>query len=155
MLLCIVAHRGQRSIFTLIANSGSLHKFDNSCTARIFSLHDFQTILNAKDYACRGLCMHNLKIDLPPDPGPVRYSCTYSCAVLPSIYSHSSYDIIVHSTYPSVPASRRFRSRYSTRDPYCRFLDPVLGTKFTCNARQIPDCFFSQDLRSDQNALPR
>ena len=33
------AHRGQRSIFTLIANSGSLHKFDNSCTARIFSLH--------------------------------------------------------------------------------------------------------------------
>ena len=56
----------------LIANSGSLHKFDNSCTARIFSLHDFQTILNAKDYACRGLCMHNLKIDLPPDPGPVR-----------------------------------------------------------------------------------
>ena len=64
-------HRGQTSIFTLIANSGSLHKFDNSCTARIFSLHDFQTILNAKDYACRGLCMHNLKIDLPPDPGPV------------------------------------------------------------------------------------
>ena len=48
-------HRGQRSIFTLIANSGSLHKFDNSCTARIFSLHDFQTILNAKDYGIRAL----------------------------------------------------------------------------------------------------
>ena len=32
-------------IFTLIANSGSLQKFDNSCTARIFSLHDFHTIL--------------------------------------------------------------------------------------------------------------
>ena len=47
-------HRGQRSIFTLIANSGSLHKFGNSCTARIYSLHDFQTILNAKAYACRG-----------------------------------------------------------------------------------------------------
>ena len=45
-----VAHRGQTSIFTLIANSGSLHKFDNSCTARIFSLHDFQTILNANSY---------------------------------------------------------------------------------------------------------
>ena len=34
----IPTHRGQRSIFTLIANSESLHKFDNSCTARIFSL---------------------------------------------------------------------------------------------------------------------
>ena len=32
------------------ANSGSLQKFDNSCTARIFSPHDFQTILDAKDY---------------------------------------------------------------------------------------------------------
>ena len=47
-------HRGQRPIFTLIANSGSLQKFDDSCTARIFSLHDFQTILNAKSYALRG-----------------------------------------------------------------------------------------------------
>ena len=64
-------HRGQRSIFTLIANSGSLHKFDNSCTARIFSLHDFQTILNAKAYGIRALWFHKLKIDLPPDPGPV------------------------------------------------------------------------------------
>ena len=35
-------HRGQRPIFTMTANSGSLQKFDNSCTARIFSLHDFQ-----------------------------------------------------------------------------------------------------------------
>ena len=47
------SHRGQRSIFTLIANSGSLHKFDNSCTARIFSLHDFQMVLNTKDYGLR------------------------------------------------------------------------------------------------------
>ena len=31
--------------------SESLQKFDNSCTARIFSLHDFQTILNAKLHA--------------------------------------------------------------------------------------------------------
>ena len=36
-----VAHRGQRPIFTMTANSESLQKFDNSCTARIFSLHDF------------------------------------------------------------------------------------------------------------------
>ena len=41
-------HRGQRPIFTMTANSESLQKFDNSCTARIFSLHDFRTILNAK-----------------------------------------------------------------------------------------------------------
>ena len=45
-----VTHRGQRPIFTMTANSGSLQKFDNSCTARIFSLHDFQTILNAKSH---------------------------------------------------------------------------------------------------------
>ena len=70
-LLRTVAHRGQRSIFTLIANSGSLHKFDNSCTARIFSLHDFQTILNANSYGWRGLSIHKIKIHLPPDPGPV------------------------------------------------------------------------------------
>ena len=40
-------HRGQRPIFTLTANSGSLYKIENSCTARIFSMHNFQTILNA------------------------------------------------------------------------------------------------------------
>ena len=44
----------------------------NSCNARIFSLYDFHTILNAKDYGVRGLWLHNLKIpDLPPDQGPV------------------------------------------------------------------------------------
>ena len=69
-----VSHRGQRPIFTMTANSGSLQKFDNSCTARIFSLHDFQTILNAKAYGSiqrvSGSIL-TIKIDLPPDPGPV------------------------------------------------------------------------------------
>ena len=48
-----LSHRGQRPIFTLTANSGSLQRFENSCTACIFSLIDFQTILNAKDFASR------------------------------------------------------------------------------------------------------
>ena len=66
----LLTHRGQTSIFTLIANSGSLHKFDNSCTARIFSLHDFQTILNAKAYGCRG-SLHPLdKNRFAPGSGP-------------------------------------------------------------------------------------
>ena len=49
-----LSHRGQRPIFTLTANSLSLYKIENSCTARIFSMHNFQTILNAKAYALRG-----------------------------------------------------------------------------------------------------
>ena len=78
----IHTHRGQRSIFTLIANSGSLHKFDNSCNARIFSLHDFQTILIANSDASGALQMHKIKIDLPPDPGPVRVRAGTGTAVL-------------------------------------------------------------------------
>ena len=49
---------GQRPIFTLRENSGSLQKIEHSCSARIFLLHEFQKILNAKDYGARG-CGHD------------------------------------------------------------------------------------------------
>ena len=56
-----VPHRCQQrifAIFTLTGNSGSFQNFDTSCTARIFSLYDFQTILNANLLRLYALNIH-------------------------------------------------------------------------------------------------
>ena len=52
----------------MTANSGSLQKFDNSCTARIFSLHDFQTILNAKSHAPNSRFGEKMRASVQPVP---------------------------------------------------------------------------------------
>eukprot|EP01048_Picozoa_sp_COSAG05_P012089 COSAG05_NODE_1187_length_5585_cov_47.661502_3_plen_75_part_00 len=59
----------QRPIFTLTANSGSLQKLDNSCTERIFSLHDFQRGRNLMHYTAD--LAHAANIDLYTVSGPV------------------------------------------------------------------------------------
>ena len=47
---------------------------------------------------------------------------------------------------PSGPASRHFHHfRYVQQ--YCGFLDHVQKFTDSCNARNIPYCFFSQDLK--------
>ena len=57
------------------------------------------------------------------------------------------YSTTVRLYSPSGPASRHFHHfRYVQQ--YCGFLDHVQKFTDSCNARNIPYCFFSQDLRS-------
>ena len=63
------------------------------------------------------------------------YGTRYCCTV-PLLHGHTKGDL--GAGEPPFPVYIQ----------YCRFLDHVQNFTDSCNARHIPHCFFSQDLRS-------